>query len=95
MAAPAAARHQRRVRAVAINAAAKPAATQSGGAGIRQFGSMEACQATTCCDRCSSQPADRASHPQPVAIARKPTGRANPISGTTMALAEKPERPTR
>ena len=57
------------------------------------------CAACQCDDRLARATAARppilATHAQPVNTATKPTGTARPISGTTKALAERPERPTR
>ena len=69
--------------------------SHTGGVGMRQSGSMLACQYTTFCESHSSTPAILATHTQPVKTATNPMGTARPISGTTKALAERPERPTR
>ena len=62
---------------------------------MRQAGSIAACQFTTCWEIQSRPPASFATQTQPVKTATNPAGTTRPISGTTIALAETPERPTR
>ena len=81
--------------AAAINAAENATPSHSGGVGMRQCGSMEACHATTFCESQSNPPAALATHAQSVKTATNPSGTAKPSSGTTKALAERPEKPTR
>ena len=89
-----AARHQRpRATAAASSAAEKATPSHSGGVGMRQCGSMAACQPTTRAKATAATPAIFATHAQPVKTATNPTGTARPISGTTKALAERPEKP--
>ena len=81
--------------AAAMRAAQNATPSQTGGVGTRQFGSIPACQYTTFCESHNSPPAIFATQAQPVKAATNPTGTARLISGTTKALAERPERPTR
>ena len=81
--------------AAAISAAASATPSQTGGVGIRQFGSRLAWNQTTFCESHNKRPATLAIQCQPVNTARKPTGTTAPISGTTKAFAESPEKPRR
>src|SRR5579863_4379200 len=81
--------------ATGMSAPETAAASQTGGGGIRQLGSRRECHSTTNFDMASRYPQIHAGTLQPVKTAMNPTGITILSSGTTKALAERPEKETR